>query len=163
MVPPPLHTSKRAGILLGAGLGGFVDGIVLHQVIQWHNMGSAVVPPTTMEAMQQNMTWDGLFHAGVWLATLVGVYWLLADGRRGAPLPSTRRFTGLLILGWGLFNLVEGAIDHHLLGIHHVRDLPAHVPIYDWLFLGIAGVGFIVLGWVMSREAEVSPPVGGRV
>lgn len=163
MVPPPLHTSKRAGILLGVGLGGFVDGIVLHQIIQWHNMGSAVVPPATMEAMQQNMTWDGLFHAGVWLATLVGVYWLLADGRRGSPLPGTRRFTGLLILGWGLFNLVEGSIDHHVLGIHHVRDLPAHVPIYDWLFLGIAGVGFIVLGWVMSREAEASPPVGGRV
>jgi uncharacterized membrane protein len=91
------------------------------------------------------------------------VYWLLADGRRGASLPNTRRFTGLLILGWGLFNLVEGAIDHHVLGIHHVRDLPAHVPIYDWLFLGIAGVGFIVLGWVMSREAEASPPVGGHV
>jgi uncharacterized membrane protein len=37
-------------------------------------------------------------------------------------------------------------IDHHLLGLHHVRDLPAHVPLYDWLFLAIAGVGFIIVG-----------------
>jgi uncharacterized membrane protein len=27
--------------------------------------------------MQQNMTWDGLFHAAVWLLTVLGVYLLL--------------------------------------------------------------------------------------
>ena len=27
-----------AGILFGLGLGGFFDGIVLHQVLQWHHM-----------------------------------------------------------------------------------------------------------------------------
>jgi uncharacterized membrane protein len=26
------------GVLLGLGLGGFVDGIVLHQILQWHHM-----------------------------------------------------------------------------------------------------------------------------
>jgi uncharacterized membrane protein len=57
--------SKRAGIILGLGLGGFVDGILLHQIVHWHNMGSAVVPPTTMDALQRNMTWDGYFHAAV--------------------------------------------------------------------------------------------------
>jgi len=146
--------SKRAGILLGVGLGGFVDGILLHQIIHWHNMGSAVVPPTTMEAMQRNMTWDGWFHAAVWVLTLIGVYWLLQDGRRGTPLPSPKAFTGLLILGWGLFNLVEGVIDHHLLGLHHVRDLPAHVPLYDWMFLGIGGVGLILLGLATAQKRE---------
>jgi len=30
--------SRSAGILLGIGLGGFVDGIVLHQILQWHHM-----------------------------------------------------------------------------------------------------------------------------
>jgi uncharacterized membrane protein len=150
------HFSKRAGIILGLGLGGFVDGILLHQIVHWHNMGSAVVPPTTMEAMQRNMTWDGLFHAAVWVMTLVGVYWLLADARKGELLPDRKAFSGLLILGWGLFNLVEGIIDHHILGLHHVRDLPAHVPLYDWLFLGIGGLGFILLGWALSRTSE--PP-----
>jgi uncharacterized membrane protein len=146
-----LPVAKRAGIILGLGLGGFVDGILLHQIIQWHNMGSAVVPPTTMEAMERNMTWDGLFHAAVWVMTVIGVYWLLSDARKGQPLPDGKAFTGLLLLGWGLFNLVEGIIDHHILGLHHVRDLPAHVPLYDWLFLGIGGVGFILLGWLMAR------------
>jgi uncharacterized membrane protein len=148
-----LPASRRAGIILGLGLGGFVDGILLHQIVHWHNMGSAVLPPTTMDAILRNMRWDGFFHAAVWLITLVGVYRLLADARRGVRLPDARAFTGLLILGWGLFNLVEGIIDHHLLGLHHVRDLPAHVPAYDWLFLGIGGVGFILLGWALARHA----------
>ena len=144
----------RSGIMLGIGLGGFVDGILLHQIIHWHNMGSAVLPPTTVSAIRQNMAWDGMFHLVVWTCTLIGVYWLLADGRRTRPLPSASRFTGLLFLGWGLFNLVEGLIDHHLLELHHVRDLPYHVPLYDWLFLSIGGAGFILLGRVLYRRPE---------
>jgi uncharacterized membrane protein len=152
-----LAPSKRAGILLGIGLGGFVDGILLHQIIHWHNMGSALVPPTTMQALQQNMVWDGLFHAAVWLITVVGVYRLLSDARRGAPLPDGRAFTGLLVLGWGLFNLVEGIIDHHILDLHHVRDLPAHVPLYDWLFLAVGGAGFILVGMTLARLGLARP------
>ena len=37
---------RLAGIVLGLGLGGFVDGIALHQIMQWHNMGSAVTERT---------------------------------------------------------------------------------------------------------------------
>jgi uncharacterized membrane protein len=145
-----LPVARRAGIILGVGLGGFVDGILLHQILHWHNMGSAVVPPVTLEALQRNMVWDGLFHVAVWSLTVVGVYWLLTDARRGLRLPDRKAFTGLLILGWGTFNLIEGLIDHELLGLHHVRDLPTHVPLYDWLFLLIGGIGFIVIGWMMA-------------
>jgi uncharacterized membrane protein len=31
--------------ILGVGLGGFVDGIVLHQVLQWHHLLSDGGPP----------------------------------------------------------------------------------------------------------------------
>jgi uncharacterized membrane protein len=144
--------STLPGIVLGLGLGGFVDGIVLHQVAQWHNMGSAVVSPVTIDAMKLNMLWDGLFHAATWMLVTVGVYLLLGDARRGRRLPTPAAFTGLLILGWGLFNLVEGVIDHHLLGIHHVRDMPTHVPAYDWAFLLVGGCGFIVAGLGLSKD-----------
>ncbi len=152
--PAGTRATRRSGIMLGIGLGGFADGILLHQIMQWHSMGSAVLPPTTMAAMKQNMAWDGFFHLAVWACTLVGVYWLLTDARRSARLPSPVGFTGLLMFGWGVFNLVEGLIDHHLLRLHHVRELPVHVPMYDWLFLGIGGAGFILLGWVMARNRE---------
>jgi len=147
----PARSRSAAALVLGTGLGGFADGIALHQIAQWHNMGSAVVPPTTMEAMKQNMAWDGWFHAVVWVASVAGVYLLLRDARRGKPLPTTRAFTGQLFVGWGSFNLVEGLIDHHLLDLHHVRDLPVHVPAYDWAFLAVGGAGFVILGWLLSR------------
>jgi uncharacterized membrane protein len=149
----PLRTpSAVPGLLLGLGFGGFVDGIVLHQILQWHNMLSAQLPPTTMEAMRVNMAFDGYFDALNWVLCFVGVWALWAAGRRGT-LPSGRRFLGQLVLGWGLFNLVEGVIDHHLLQVHHVVDLPAHVPAMDWIFLGVGGVLFVVLGALLARRS----------
>ena len=55
-----------------------------------------------------------------------------------------------MILGWGLFNLVEGIIDHQLLELHHVRDMPVDVPAYDWVFLGVGGVVFVGVGFTLS-------------
>jgi uncharacterized membrane protein len=155
---PTVPVSRRAGVIIGVGLGGFVDGILLHQIVHWHNMGSSVLPPTTMDALQRNMVWDGLFHVVTWLFTLVGVYMLQSDARRGLGIPEPRAFTGQLIMGWGLFNLIEGLIDHHILNLHHVRDLPVHVPILDWLFLLIGGLGFIALGWLLARSAPAHTP-----
>jgi uncharacterized membrane protein len=148
--------SISPGIVLGLGLGGFIDGIALHQIAQWHNMGSAKLPPVTMEAMQQNMAWDGWFHMTTLMLTIIGIYLLLSHARAGRLLPDAGSFTGQLLLGWGAFNLVEGIIDHHILEIHHVRDLPMHVPLYDWVFLGIGGVGLLLIGWWLARpNAEV--------
>jgi uncharacterized membrane protein len=147
------HPRLLPGLLLGLGLGGFVDGIALHQIAQWHNMGSAVLPPTTMEAMKQNMRWDGWFHAAMLALTVAGVFALLREARAGAPLPTARGLAGQLLMGWGLFNLVEGVIDHHLLDLHHVRDLPVHLPAYDWVFLAVGGVGLVALGWLLARPA----------
>ncbi len=32
------NSIRLPGIVLGVGLGGFVDGILLHQLLQWHHM-----------------------------------------------------------------------------------------------------------------------------
>jgi uncharacterized membrane protein len=151
-IADPTVPVSRAGITIGIGLGGFADGILLHQIAHWHNMGSWVVPPSTMAALERNMVWDGYFHAVTWLFTLVGVYMLQADASRGVGIPGPRAFTGQLMIGWGLFNLIEGIIDHHLLHLHHVRDLPVWIPAYDWIFLLVGGLGFIALGWLLSRS-----------
>ena len=88
-----------AGFVLGVGLGGFTDGIVLHQILQGHNMGSAVLPPVTMEAMSRNMVWDGLFHLGTLLLTVIGVLMLWSSGRaRNAP-QRVSTLCGQMLLG----------------------------------------------------------------
>ena len=102
---------RWGGILLGLGLGGFADGIVLHQILQWHHMLSSVVPPVDMEAMRVNMRADGFFHLATWITTVLGVWMLWQAGQRVTAFPSARWFIGQFFIGWGIFNFVEGLID----------------------------------------------------
>lgn len=147
--------ARNAALILGVGLGGFIDGIALHQIAHWHQMLSAVMPPESMEAMKRNMVADGWFHLATWLVTLVGVFFLWSAARMSGRLPTARTFGGYLLVGWGAFNVVEGIINHHMLELHHVRDLPAHVPEYDWFFLGLS-VGLVLIGLALREERFVA-------
>jgi uncharacterized membrane protein len=148
-----------AGTLLGIGMGGFIDGIVFHQLLQVHNMLSAKYPTRGVETEQLvvnleiNMFWDGLFHAFTWCMTATGVALLWRAVNRKDVLLSTKVFVGSLLLGWGLFNLVEGIIDHHVLHIHHVMETDNHL-IWDLAFLGsgvlFSGVGLVLI-WIGKR------------
>ncbi|GAB1511277.1 hypothetical protein JCM33774_33190 [Actinophytocola sp. KF-1] len=68
------------GTILGIGLGGFVDGILLHQLLQWHHVLSSVdgYSPDTLPGLRMNTVGDGLFHTVTWLAVLVGLGLLYA-------------------------------------------------------------------------------------
>jgi uncharacterized membrane protein len=147
------HERIRAGALaLGVGLGGFLDGIVLHQIAHWHQMLSATLPPETVQAMRQNMTADGWFHLATWAITLAGIFILWSGIRGPGPLPSTRSLVGYMLVGWGTFNVLEGIVDHHLLELHHVRDLPTHVAFYDWAFLILSAA--LVLFGIALRDGR---------
>jgi uncharacterized membrane protein len=124
-----------AATLLGVGLGGLADGIVFHQLLQVHNMLTARLPRTSLLNAEINMFWDGVFHAFTWLTTLLGLGMLWrALGDRRVP-HSTRTFVGGLLLGWGIFNVTEGIIDHQLLELHHVVEDGNHL-LWDMAFLG---------------------------
>jgi uncharacterized membrane protein len=150
------RTASIGGVILGIGLGGFADGIVLHQILQWHHMLSSIRPPTTMAIMRINMLWDGLFHTFVWVATLVGVL-LVWSGARRAPLGRGAAWLlGCLCIGWGIFNVVEGLVDHHMLGLHHVRGY-APSPPWDIGFLMTGPVLWLV-GWFLLRRSGRARP-----
>ncbi|HEY1023015.1 MAG TPA: DUF2243 domain-containing protein [Flavisolibacter sp.] len=133
--PVPLTTASR---VLGIGLGGFADGIVLHQVLQWHEMISNKMPPVNLVAKSVNMFWDGVFHAFCFLLVLAGVVLLWKLLRRRDIDRSGNLLAGGLLLGWGMFNIVEGIIDHHLLKLHNVRELAANIPLWNYAFLGLS-------------------------
>ncbi len=138
-----------AGILLGVGMGGFVDGILFHQILQLHNMLSARVLRDSLIHEQINMFWDGLFHAFTWTMVALGLLLQWRAGFRGRVVLSGRATWGSLLLGWGLFNVVEGVIDHELLGVHHVVENGNH-PLWDSVFL-LAGAALLLLGWRMVK------------
>ena len=145
-----------AGTALGIGLGGFLDGIVLHQLLQVHNMLSARYPTRGLRAdelvvnLQINIFWDGLFHVLTWLMTALGLVLLWNAVRRPNLSLGTSTLVGSMIFGWGLFNLVEGIVNHHILQIHHVTESANHLT-WDIAFLASA-VLLIVLGLVMIRK-----------
>lgn len=161
------------GIVLGVGLGGFVDGIFLHQVFQWHHMltstnedhiGVKYYDPHTVSGLQMNTVWDGIFHVVCWLSVLVGLailYSRVAHGRR--RVWGSRVLWGWIIAGWGVFNLVEGLLDHQILGIHHVRSGP-HEFWWDMGFLAL-GALLLVGGWLFHRggkPVDLDAPTGQR-
>ena len=151
---PSIGPILTAGMLLGCGMGGFFDGIVFHQILQWHNMLSSVTPPTTLVAMKYNMLWDGAFHGATWLMTAAGLTRLWLAGHRGEAVWSSQAFAGALLLGWGLFNTLEGLLDHQLLGIHHVHPGKDELA-WDLGFL-ISGVVMLATGLVLIRGVRSS-------
>ena len=111
-------------MLLGLGLGGFIDGIVMHQVLQWHHLLTSTGdhPMTTVAGLEDNTLADGLFHLSTWLLIAAGMALTVHHWQQRSIAPPWRAHLGLLLVGWGTFNLVEGIIDHHILELHHVRD-----------------------------------------
>jgi uncharacterized membrane protein len=151
---PPAPFPMGAALLLGAGLGGFVDGIVLHQLLQWHHIASSAgVPVDTVEGLRTNTFLDGLFHAATWIMTVAGIALLWRGARRGARL-SWARLVGGVLMGFGLFNLIEGLVNHQLLGLHHVNETvpPDQWLVWDLGFLA-SGVVLLALGFAISRKA----------
>jgi uncharacterized membrane protein len=148
-------------LFLGIGVGGLIDGIVFHQILQWHNMVSAVAPPGDVDTLRFNMLADGLFHGFAVLMTLLGLalLWRAVRTGRTAGASATGAFGGLLA-GVGLFNLVEGIVNHHVLKLHNVREVADPTP-YNLGFLLLGGVLPLALG-VLLRQRAINAPLRAR-
>jgi uncharacterized membrane protein len=141
-----------AGIVAGVGLGGFVDGILFHQIFQLHNMLTGRLPADTLVNAEINMFWDGIFHLFTWIMTVLGIVLLFRTRFVPHLLWSGKAFLGACLLGWGLFNVIEGVINHHLLHLHHVVEQRGE-SIFDVLFL-LSGVLLMLGGGYLIRSAR---------
>jgi uncharacterized membrane protein len=159
-----LRTTDRrfpisAGIFFGLGLGGFFDGIVLHQVLQWHHMLSSWYPVNTIENLELNTRWDGIFHSTTYIFVLIGLFLLWRTAQRRHLYWSTKLLIGTILIGFGIFNTVEGIVDHHVLGIHHMNEI---VSKNQWVLWDIgftfSGVVMIIFGWLIMRAGRRETP-----
>ena len=141
----------RAGLVLGLGLGGLFDGIVLHQILGWHHMvcTTDTCQPASIAALQRQIVQDGYFDFTVWALTLAGVALLFRATRAKSPPGSEKYFAGAVLAGWGAFNFIEGLIDHQILGLHHVLPGNPHQLLYDLLFLA-SGLLLAASGWALA-------------
>jgi uncharacterized membrane protein len=152
-----------AGLALGIGLGGFFDGIVFHQILQLHHMLSSYPNASVATDLQLNVFADGLFHLATYTFTVLGIV-LLWRAWRFHPVPNSgRALLGATMAGWGVFNLVEGVVNHHLLGIHHVWPAgPGPVVLWDLAFL-LWGALFLIGGYLVIRTDDAVPATGDAV
>jgi uncharacterized membrane protein len=152
----PLRFPVSAGVLLGLGLGGFFDGIVLHQLLQWHHMvTSAGYPANTLENLELNTFLDGLFHASTYAFVVIGLALLWRAAHKPHVWWSGKMLMGTMLIGFGAFNVVEGVVDHHLLGLHHVNET---APLAQWIYWDLGfllwGMLMLLVGWVLFRRGR---------
>jgi uncharacterized membrane protein len=80
---------------------------------------------------------------------------------------------GGLLIGWGLYNVVDGLLCHYLLGLHRLRPSAANSLLWDLGFL-LAGIGLVIAGVALARDRRAAfhrsqtdralcNPAGGRV
>jgi uncharacterized membrane protein len=135
---------RIGALLVGVGLGGLLDGVVLHQVLRWHHFVSAKTTDETVAGLEENTLADGLFHFAT-IIVLAAAIALVAQRGLG-----TRALLGFALVGWGFFNITDQLLFHLALELHHIRDDTANVEFYDWGFFGF-GVAIVALGMVVAR------------
>lgn len=146
-----------AALVLGVALGGFVDGIVFHQILQWHHMlSNTQYVSTSLRNLDINTFADGLFHLTTWILVVVGLAMLWRQGRRHPGDWPVGVLIGGLLAGWGIFNLVEGIVDHQVLGIHHVREGSLGYELaWDLGFLAFGAI-LVFVGWTIIRRKQLT-------
>ncbi|MDD9265788.1 DUF2243 domain-containing protein [Paenibacillus sp. GCM10023248] len=132
-----------SSVILGMGLMGALDGIVFHQFLQWHHV-------IDHHNHRIELFSDGVFNLFVTLLLFYSCVKIFRDAAKEALSFHTRAFAGSIVIGAGAFNLLEGLIDHQILGLHHVRPASANWLIYDMVYL-LSGIVLIVAGFSYSN------------
>jgi len=148
----------RAGLVLGMGFGGLADGIILHQILGWHHLVCITVDCQTSSVAQllRENTQDGFFHLGLWFVLLVGTAMLFRATCQAGPSVKGGVLVGSMLAGCGLFNFIEGLVNHQILGIHHVLPGNPHQFLFDMLYLA-NGVLFLVVGvWLVRSPGRTT-------
>jgi uncharacterized membrane protein len=139
-----------SGVLIGVGVAAFLDETVFHQLLHWHHFYDKSTADIGLVS-------DGFFHAGGWLAIVAGLF-LFADLQRRQAASRTRLWGGGF-LGWGVFQLYDGLIQHKVFGLHQIRYHVDVLP-YDvvWNVAGATGalIGLFLLRRV-ARESARTP------
>lgn len=153
------HFPVSAGVLFGLGLGGIFDGIVLHQLLQWHHMLSSWYPINSIENLELNTLWDGIFHSATYLFVVAALFILWRSAKRHHLYWSSKLLAGTMLIGFGAFNVVEGTINHHILGLHHVNE---RVNREYWIFwdagFTIWGLTMLLAGWWIYQRGRAETP-----
>ena len=137
------RTLLRTGIILGIGVVGTLDEVVLHQLLQWHNFYVHAEPFWRIVS-------DGLFHLVTSGLLVLGSFLLWSRRDLIASTRDGRALAAGILFGMGGFNLFDAIVNHKILRLHPVRENVANILPYDLAFGSIA-VALLVVGALLWR------------
>ncbi len=145
----------RSAFVVGFALGGFFDGILLHQILQWHHLLSLVAG---VETLREQVLWDGFFHAFMYVAGGVGLIGLWRARAQLGQEAGPASLGGVLLLGFGGWHILDSVLSHWLLGIHRIRMDSPDPLMWDLIWLGGFGILPAIAGWVLLKQPPSPPP-----
>lgn len=143
------------GFLVGVSAAGFIDGILLHQILQWHSLLSGL-EGQPFDDLSFRMLMDGGFHLAMYAIGMTGLFMLFHQRRHINRPGSGRLFTSALMIGFGTWHVTDALLNHWLLQLHHIREIE------NWLWWNLS---FFVMGVVVTLAGLIvqrRPPFGGR-
>lgn len=140
------------GFLLGFALSGFFDGILLHQVLQWHHLLLGVESGALADLRVQILA-DGLFHVLMYVIAVIALLQLLRARRRAIPI-SDRALISSALIGFGAWHVIDAVVSHWLLGIHRIKMDSPNPLFWDLAWVIVFGLAPLVTGILMKRRGE---------
>jgi uncharacterized membrane protein len=150
-----------ASFWLGFALSGFFDGILLHQILQWHHLLSGLAGQGGLFAdLRVQVLADGYFHLLMYVIAALGL-WLLWRARASFGCQgSVRVLLGWLLIGFGVWHFADAIASHWITGIHRIRmDVENPLP-WDLGWLAVFGLVPLAAGLVICFRGERAR--GGR-
>ncbi len=146
------HSRKGAwsGYLLGFALSGFFDGILLHQVLQWHHLLLGV-RSAPFQDMRVQILADGLFHLLMYMIAIAGL-WSLWRGRESPDLIAGRKLLSHALIGFGVWHVLDAFVSHWLLGIHRIKMDSPNPLFWDLVWFALFGIAPLIAGWLLGRS-----------
>lgn len=146
-------------LVLGFAAGGLFDGILLHQILQWHHLLSLV---PGVASLREQVLWDGYFHAFMYVAGGIGLAGLWR-ARTALGAARWQALGGVLLLGFAAWHILDSVLSHWWLGIHRIRVDSPDPLLWDLLWFAAFGIVPAVIGGLLLRHPPPGPPrVDGR-
>jgi uncharacterized membrane protein len=158
-------TRRRAigAALLGTALGGFFDGILLHQILQWHHLFSGLVPSDSIIDLRFQVMADGLFHLAHYLAAVAGLAFLWSSRRSMQDQGANRHLSGWALIGFGGWHVFDAVVSHWMLQIHRIRMDVDNPLAWDLVWLVPFGIVPLAVGiWLLRGWQDSGQPPRGR-
>lgn len=141
------------GIIIGIGLAGTLDEVVLHQILHWHHLYDR-------SSDAAGLVSDGLFHLATTALLVAGIILAMAriwQDPAGAGNGRMTALTGATLAGMGGFNLFDGIVNHKILRIHQVRPAASNWLPYDISFNLIALLLLFAGLWLLRPTTSATP------